>query len=152
MRCERHVVPISSSLMRWPGSGKVCEPIGRHATKGPPGTPQQGHSGHVLWFCPLPGTPLTTKGHTMGAALLHAHHLNQPGLRFHLHIKKTKIGSSHHGAEETNSTRNHEVAGSIPGLTQWVKDPAWQWLWCRLAATAPIRPLACEPPYAAVWP
>ena len=27
-------------------------------------------------------------------------------------------------------------------------DPALLWLWCRLAATAPIRPLAWEPPYA----
>jgi len=33
-------------------------------------------------------------------------------------------GSSSHGSVETNPTRNHEVADSIPGLTQWVKDLA----------------------------
>ena len=27
-------------------------------------------------------------------------------------------------------------------------DPGLLWLWCRLAATAPIRPLVWEPPYA----
>ena len=27
-------------------------------------------------------------------------------------------------------------------------DPPLLWLWCRPAATAPIRPLAWEPPYA----
>ena len=27
-------------------------------------------------------------------------------------------------------------------------DPALLWLWCRLAATAPIQPLAWELPYA----
>ena len=36
--------------------------------------------------------------------------------------KKRKRRSSCRGTEETNPTRNHEVSGSIPGLTQWVKD------------------------------
>ena len=62
-----------------------------------------------------------------------------------------------------NPTRSHEVARSIPGLSQWVKDSSVAlscgvghrcgsdlmllWLWYRVAAASPIRPLAWEPPY-----
>ena len=37
---------------------------------------------------------------------------------------KIKYRSSRCGAAETNPTRNHEVAGLILGLSQWVKDLA----------------------------
>ena len=34
----------------------------------------------------------------------------------------TCFGSSRRGVEEMNPTRNHEVAGLIPGFAQWVED------------------------------
>ena len=41
-----------------------------------------------------------------------------------LYLKCNDIWSSHHGLGLMNLTRNHKVAGLIPGLAQWVKDLA----------------------------
>ena len=35
---------------------------------------------------------------------------------------------SYCGAEETNLTSVHEDAGSMPSLTQWIKNPVQTWL------------------------
>lgn len=39
-------------------------------------------------------------------------------------IKSLQMWSSRRGAAGMNLTRNRQVAGSIPGLAQQVKDPA----------------------------
>ena len=36
---------------------------------------------------------------------------------------KMKERRSRRGSAEANLTRNYEVAGSTPGLAQWVKNP-----------------------------
>ena len=43
---------------------------------------------------------------------------------FENHFKKREMGVSIRAQWLTNPTRNHEVAGSITGLAQWVKDLA----------------------------
>ena len=39
-------------------------------------------------------------------------------------VNEITNGNSHCGSAVMNPTRNHEVAGLIPGLAQWVKDLA----------------------------
>ena len=66
-------------------------------------------------------------------------------------VQDVFLGVPFCGSEVINLTSIHKDVGSILGFAHWVKDPALccHELWCRLAATAPIQPLAWELLYAA---
>ena len=55
---------------------------------------------------------------------LHTYQDGYNNFFFFFFLKQSKCWSSHCGTVEPNLTGNHEVAGSIPGLTQWIKDLA----------------------------
>ena len=78
-----------------------------------------------------------------------------------LYLKNISLGSSRRGSVVNEPSSIHENVGSIPGLTQRVKDRCCCELWYRLQtwlgsciavavvwleATAQIGPLAWEPP------
>ena len=110
---------------------------------------------HSLWQCQIlnPLSVARDQSHNLGVPSrirFHCCTIGTPRIINFLKNKQTR--SSHCGSVETNLTSICEDAGSIPGLVQWVVavscgvvhrfglDPTLLWLWCGLAAAAPIRP------------
>ena len=80
------------------------------------------HSGLRIWHCCTCGIGCSYCSHLIpGPRNFHMLQV-QPKAKKKLCLNHTLVWSSHRGTAETNSTRNHEVAGSTPGLDQWVKD------------------------------
>ena len=77
----------------------------------------------IAWQAPGPGQVMSLKIENLCApCLLAAYGLSAKTVNPQI-ISNKSLKTKSRGTVEIDPTRNHEVVGSIPGLTQWVKDP-----------------------------
>ena len=75
-----------------------------------------------IWIWPLIAGKVTWKSKSALSNIVAL------GICSSLSLTLVKVGSFCHGSVVINLTSIHDNAGSIPGLTQWVKDLTLQWV------------------------
>ena len=140
---HQHGAPVHRRLARRQrrGSHPLRDPQEDHVRPAPPILPLPLPPPPTPPHCPAPAAPGRPRpgasfkpGGPHVTPLTHRTLFTSPPL-----TSRNQGRSSRGGAVETNPTRNREVASSIPGLAQGVKDLHGPELWCRLK----MRPGSC---------
>ena len=98
-------------MQRFPGCPWVLTSLPAHG-----GPPQEcGWTGSLESHCVARGRGQSAQRRAPG---------HKDSTSYNRQSDNTTLRSSRGGTAERNPTRNREVAGSIPGLAQWVKDLA----------------------------